>query len=103
MNSLELKMQKELEHDGWEVAHIGWPDFIAVRNGKVRLIELKSPHDKVSRVQERMHKLLRKAFGIKVEVIKTTIFTDRILANQLLAMLRRRKNTLSNLLITAKD
>lgn len=40
-NRRERKVAEEYERDGWEVLHKGWPDFLMVRNGEIRLIEVK--------------------------------------------------------------
>jgi len=88
MNSMEKEFKKGLEKDGWEVGRSGWPDFIAYRNGEVRLIELKSACDKVRPNQTKMHKLLAKCFSLKVEIVKPLVKDERNMVKQMLKMLR---------------
>jgi len=40
-NSHEAVVAEALENDGWTVYRNGWPDFLAVKDGQVRLIEVK--------------------------------------------------------------
>lgn len=66
-----------LERDGYEVLKRGWPDLIAVKGDKVRLIEVKRKYTSSGRIskselkphQKRVAELLFK-FGIVIEVIR---------------------------------
>lgn len=58
-NDAEGQLFDELTADGWEVMKRGWPDFVAVRNGKVLIIEVKpGKHDRPKVDQEFVMQLL---------------------------------------------
>ena len=61
-------IQAKLEKDGWEVFTTGWPDFICLKDDKVRVIEAKGIEKKLTKAQIRTHELLSK-LGVKVEVL----------------------------------
>ena len=92
MNKNEKRYYNKLTKEGWKVAHAGWPDFIVIKNGKVRLIELKSGNDRLSTRQKEMHKLIKEGMSIEVEVINMRVFNDEKLAAKLRPMLRPCKN-----------
>lgn len=71
MTNSELKYFKRLVKNGWEVGRNGWPDFLALKDGKIRLIELKTYGTSRTKIQKRMHEMIYRAFGLKVEVIYT--------------------------------
>lgn len=70
MNKNERRIYDELQREGYEVFHRGWPDFLVLKDGVARLIELKTPGDKVSPCQAQLHDALRRGLGLNVEVIK---------------------------------
>jgi len=67
MNSAERKIANKLTAEGWSVVKGGWPDFICVRAGIVKAVEVKSSNG-VQPHQRKTHDLL-KAGGIEVEVV----------------------------------
>lgn len=68
-NPAEISVCETLEHQGWRVMKSGWPDFLAVKDGKVRFIEVK-PHQScgLSRRQREVAEVLA-SLGIDVELI----------------------------------
>lgn len=48
----------------------GWPDFLAIKEGKPTLVEVKSGTNQPSHSQIKMHKAL-KSIGLPVEVVNT--------------------------------
>lgn len=73
-NEVEAKIVEALEEDGWEVLKNGWPDLLAVKDGKVRFFEVK-PHGlrKLSPRQQKMADVLKEVFGVEVEVVHEPI------------------------------
>jgi hypothetical protein len=65
----ESRVLWDLVAEGWCVVRRGWPDFIAAKDGVVRLIEVKAGSDQLTEEQARVHQLLRQ-LGIHVEVIR---------------------------------
>jgi hypothetical protein len=65
----EWSVATRLIREGWELHRRGWPDFLAVKDGKLRLIEVKAGKDKLTEEQKRVHELLRSA-GLDVEVVR---------------------------------
>lgn len=67
-NDAESELAEKLENDGWLVMKRGWPDFLAVKDGQLRLIEVK-PHEqhRLSPNQQQLAELLRKHAGLNVE------------------------------------
>jgi Holliday junction resolvase len=64
----EAECAKALEAEGWEVMKRGWPDFLAVKDGKVRMIEVKPRADrKLSPAQARVAEVLA-LLGVTVEL-----------------------------------
>lgn len=64
----EATVYAQLKADGWTVHKHGWPDFLAVKGNKVRVIEVKSNADKRRQSQIAVHEALR-LLGIEVEVL----------------------------------
>lgn len=77
LTTTEQEVFDELRADGWYVLRNGWPDFLAVRDGKVRFIEVKSAGNSLRAEQRRLHRELRK-LGIEVEIIRRTVGTTLI-------------------------
>ena len=66
----EFSVYERLLGQGWEIWPKGWPDFIAVRDGKVRLIEVKrSRSDRPTQEQREVHDVFERLLGIKVEIL----------------------------------
>ena len=42
MNKVEEQLQTQLQEEGWEVLHTGWPDFLCVRGNQTIFVEAKS-------------------------------------------------------------
>lgn len=70
MNKNEQRIHDELQNQGYEVFRAGWPDLLVMKNGVVRLIELKTPLDKLSLAQVKLHDALKRGLGLTVEVMK---------------------------------
>ncbi len=68
LNDAEIKVAQNLEAEGYRVLKRGWPDFLAVKNGKVRFIEVKKQGQRLKKQQEEVKAIL-KLLGIEVEVI----------------------------------
>lgn len=65
-NEPETALIDSLESDGWTVTKRGWPDFIAIRNGKVVIVEVKpNARHKARREQQFVMQLLADA-GLNV-------------------------------------
>lgn len=60
----------QLLRNGYQIYRGGWPDFMVVKEGKVRFIEVKATHDSVSKAQKRMHKAFRSFLKIEVNVVR---------------------------------
>lgn len=78
LNPREAVVARELENEGWEIFHRGWPDFLAVRGDKVRFIEVKNYIGDASDlygVQRRVAQVLAK-IGIEVE-LQSPSFTEK--------------------------
>ncbi len=70
LNAVEIEVVQALEAAGWTVVKRGWPDMIAWKPGKVRLIEVKrSPRHKLRPSQAMVAEALRRALGVQVEVL----------------------------------
>jgi hypothetical protein len=66
-NVSELAVFGKLEQMGFVVHRRGWPDCVAVRDGEVRFIEVKGPHDSIRQTQVEMAKVFE-LVGLKYEV-----------------------------------
>lgn len=69
-NDAEVAVVSDLETNGWTVYKSGWPDLLAVKDGIVRLIEVK-PHSgcNLSRRQRNMAEALQTHLGVTVELV----------------------------------
>lgn len=68
-NKSEIRVANELMAMGYEVVKNGWPDFVAIKEGEVRFIEVKPDGHKAGLKprQQKMARILRR-LGIKVEL-----------------------------------
>ncbi len=41
LKTAEIQLRSQLEKEGWEVVHKGWPDFACLRNGEMIFVEAK--------------------------------------------------------------
>ena len=72
LNKAEVRIAQKLEAEGYRVIKKGWPDFVAVKNGNIRFIEVKrSRNQTLKKHQQEMREILQ-AFGIEVEVMYGT-------------------------------
>lgn len=60
-NPIEQEFRQLAESQGWDVTKRGWPDFICRRNGELMAVEVKGPHDGLSREQYQAISDLRRA------------------------------------------
>jgi hypothetical protein len=67
---VDRRLQTILQQNGCEVLNKGWPDLLVVKSGKMILVEVKGPKDKLSFWQVIMHNMLRN-HGFKVVVAHT--------------------------------
>lgn len=72
MTAAEKRVAYDLRKAGWRVLKRGWPDFLCIRSffgdePEIVAVEVKSPKDKVTLAQQRMHRVLLKA-GVKTYV-----------------------------------
>jgi hypothetical protein len=67
LNRLERKVKEELEAEGWEVFHAGFPDFICFKGHELRFVEVKGKGDKVSPIQSSVFNRLTRV-GLFVEI-----------------------------------
>lgn len=68
----EKPIMQALQLAGWSVFPIsapGFPDLFCVRNGAVRLVEVKQPKGKLTEAQVALHQRL-KAAGLTVHVVR---------------------------------
>jgi len=42
LKTAETQLREQLEKDGWEITHKGWPDFACIRNDQMMFVEVKS-------------------------------------------------------------
>lgn len=68
LNTAEQLEADALRADGWTVHRNGWPDFLAEKDGKFRLVEVKRKPDRLSGNQKNMCKALFRLTGLKLEV-----------------------------------
>jgi hypothetical protein len=67
-NDAEARCVEGLEAEGWTVMKKGWPDFLVVRDGVVRMIEVKPDASRTfSPAQRRVADALA-LLGIEVEL-----------------------------------
>jgi hypothetical protein len=71
MTKSERSVYLKLVADKWKVLHLGWPDFMCIRQERnkveVMTVEVKCGKDHLSNDQARMHQALKLA-GINAEV-----------------------------------
>ena len=69
-NHAEREVRAQLEEDGWTVYSKGWPDYLAVKDGKARFIEVKPAGGaQLSSAQQVVFDVLS-SLGLQVEVIR---------------------------------
>jgi hypothetical protein len=68
LSTTEQTEYERLKADGWTVYRNGWPDFLAEKDGKFRLIEVKSGDNKLSINQKKMCHALHRLTGLMLEV-----------------------------------
>ena len=69
MTKTEMKVVRKLKQEGYQVYRNGWPDLLAVKGTRVRLIEVKQfIWTPLSPVQNKMHEIIRKHW-LPVETI----------------------------------
>lgn len=66
--STERPFRQKYEEEGYDIIHKGIPDFILLKKGELRFVEVKSKGDQLNPFQRRAIKLLRK-HKIKTEVV----------------------------------
>jgi hypothetical protein len=61
MTRTEMKVVRKLKQEGYQVYRNGWPDLLAIKGTRVRLIEVKQySWEDLSPLQKKMHKALKK-------------------------------------------
>ena len=74
-SALQAKLIKKYEAEGWYVIKLiqtnksGLPDLLLLKPSDVRMVEVKRPKGRLSKVQEYRHEELR-SLGFSVETIK---------------------------------
>mgnify|MGYP003394166804 CR=1 FL=1 len=72
-NHAEREVRAQLEAEGWSVYSKGWPDYLAVKDGTVRFIEVKpSGGSGLSSAQQVVFDVLH-SLGLQVEVIRASV------------------------------
>jgi len=66
----EQQLKEQLENEGWEVVHRGWPDFACVRNGQMIFVEVKGYHGEMLRKQQ--HFILTNMAKLGLDCFKWT-------------------------------
>ena len=69
MNRTERALKCDLEQEGYTVFQGGWPDFLAVKDGKLFFIECKSARDSLRPNQRALLDALRDG-GLNVSVLQ---------------------------------
>ena len=70
LNDSEREVHEKYENLGYDIIHIGVPDFILLKDGTIKFVEVKHGYDRLREEQERAHKLLKKhGFDVRVERI----------------------------------
>lgn len=76
MNESERIIFDEYESQGFDVIHIGVPDLILLKDGKISFVEIKTGHDKLRKAQVIAIDLLEKhGFKVKIETEMTLATT----------------------------
>ena len=74
----EYLVQELFEADGYDVIHIGVPDLILLKDGKIEFVEVKVSGDKLSEHQKRAIGLLHKhGFEARVRKVMKPKFQDK--------------------------
>jgi len=66
-NPREARAAEQLRKEGYEIIRRGWPDLLAYKDGKLRLIEIKDPQGRLKSHQFRAAELLS-TLGVDVEI-----------------------------------
>ena len=66
----ESKVKNLLENDGWVVLRNGYPDFLAIRNDKIRFVEVKTGYLTLTREQKAMVDILINKLGCVVDIAR---------------------------------
>lgn len=90
MHKSEQEVKDKLEQEGWTVYRNGWPDFAALKNGVLRLIEVKATGE-LSEEQIQMFALLKKLLGVEVEVLKPLVYRPQRSSLQQLRQKRKQR------------
>jgi len=91
MNKVEEQLQTELQEEGWEVLHTGWPDFLCIRGTQTIFVEAKSGNEKLTKEQYRVLSHLRK---LGLQCFKWTSFKG-LQSIDKLPIRKRKGNSLS--------
>lgn len=68
MNDNERKICEKYEAQGYNVIHVGVPDFILLKDGEIEFVEVKAAADRLRESQLRAIALLEKhGFSVRVE------------------------------------
>jgi hypothetical protein len=71
-NKREKRVAEEYAAQGFEVLHKGWPDFLVIKDGKIRMIEVKRKQSRstkkmgLSKHQARMKEILSQHFEYEI-------------------------------------
>lgn len=72
MNDNERKIYEKYKNQGYDVIHVGVPDFILLKDGEIEFVEVKTASDLLRETQMRAIALLEKhGFKVRVERITT--------------------------------
>ena len=93
----ERVIKEEYEKDGWVVFKPSWPDFIMIKDGKIKLVEGKSVGDRLSQNQKESFELFRR-LGWEVEIaylrsVASGRMTRKVFDEHLEAIIGTRKRT----------
>lgn len=70
MNETEKIIRAKYEAQGYDVIHVGVPDFILLKDGEIEFVEVKSKGGILNLRQHRAHAILKKhRFNVRVERI----------------------------------
>lgn len=74
LTASERLIKRKYEGEGWQMFKIAWPDFIAYKGGKIKMIEAKCLGDRLSKQQRDSFAILQ-AMGFEIEIgyMKSTI------------------------------
>jgi len=91
MNKTEQYIKEKYEKEGYDVFHIGMPDLICLKNGKIKFVEVKRPHDVVRPSQVVAINLLKKH---NIDVVVKHLLPSDVRKAQEQVLLK--KNNVSN-------